>query len=98
MKISTKLIEYILLICEENEFSAVTKNNTLLLISKYIKSRGSNYSEDTQMVGLVALNLSQKLYESGRDTLDLVYLYSRHNYKHCEIVMLEEKMLVELEY
>lgn len=46
MKISTKLIEYILLICEENEFSAVTKNNTLLLISKYIKSRGSNYSED----------------------------------------------------
>lgn len=37
LKVNSQMLEYILCICEELKLNCLTKNNTLLLINKYIK-------------------------------------------------------------
>ena len=87
------MLEYILCISDELELNCLTKNNALLLVNKYIKSKALEYNDDLQMTCLVCLHLSVMIFESSYSGHDLMHTYSRHNYKQSELVRQEGSVL-----
>lgn len=51
------------------------------------------------MTCLVCLNISAMLFESNEKAgYDLMHTYSRHNYKHSELVRQEQSILLKLQF